>query len=188
MTSSSCVVVGPSPAEIELTYQSSPFQVVLCDPDAEYKQNLESGIRVTLSAQKPYWFTHLWGCEITAFHDEMRRDWKDMRQAVIDGTFLSENAVDSTAAEVCFETETEKVLKPNRSITASELGQSPRSRFPLVIVMILDQDDGDPEPGPTDTVALICAVHVQDFICTTDSSFVFKLSKLVNGQVLNVVS
>ena len=186
MSSSSCIVVGPSPAEIELTYQSSPFQVSLCDPDAENKQNLVSGVRVTLSAQKSYWFTQLWGCEITAFHEEMRKNWKELRQEVIDGTFLQGKSVDSNQAEICFENETEKLLKPKRSISPSELGQSPRSRFPLVIVMIMDQEDGDPEPGPTDTVALICAIHVQDSVCTTDSSFVFKLSKLTNGQVLNV--
>jgi hypothetical protein len=186
MSSSSCVVVGPSPSEIELTYQSSPFQVTLCDVDGENRQSLETGVRVTLSAQKSYWFKHLWGCEISAFHEEMRKDWKQMRQSVMDGTFLQGKSVDSSEAEMCFENETERLLKPGHPITPADLGQSPRSRFPLVIVMILNHEDGDPEPGPTDTVALICAIHVQDAVCTTDSSFVFKLSKLTNGQVLNV--
>lgn len=181
---SSCVVVSPGPTEIELTYQSSPFQVTLTDADSSCKQNLESGVRVVLSALKAYWFTQLWGCEITAFHEAMTLDWKILRAQVKDGTFLSGKAVVNEPSELCFETETVKLLQPVARLSASALGQSPRSCFPLVIVLVLS--DEEEEPSPTETVALICAIHVQDSLCTSDTSFVFKLSKLANGQTLNL--
>ena len=168
MNPSSCVVVAPNPTEVELTYQSSPFQVTLSDPSIECKQNLESGVRVLLSSQKPYWFMHLWGCEITPFHEAVASDWRQTRQAVIDGTFLEDHCVNRSDAELMFETEKSILLSPSRPISASELGPSPRSLFPLVLIMILGQED-ESDPLPTDTVALICAIHVQDSICTSDT-------------------
>ena len=206
--SSSCVVIGPSPSEIELTYQTSPFQVTLCDATVDRKQTLDSGVQVELQSQRAYWFLQLWGVEVTAFHEEMKRDWKTLRTAVKDGSFLSGKSVDRSCPELCYENESEKLLRPSRSIQAADLGRSPRSRFPLVLVMILaDEEEGEdtPDPQPTDTVALICAIHVQDVLCTSDTAFVFKvgfpfllpvsvadssvreqLSKLASGQVLNV--
>lgn len=67
-----------------------------------------------------------------------------------------------------------------------ELGPSPRSRFPLVVLLLINEDDIDREIGGDDTVALVNVIHVKDAVCPMDSSFVYKLSKMANGQTLNV--
>lgn len=184
MEASSCVLVNPEPAEIELMYQSSPFQVNLCDVSETVKQNLESGVKLVTSAQQNYWFTYFWGVNIQSFHQAMLVDWQEMKRRLLDGTLFSAQPLESKEPELCYETEREITLKP-ANITAEDLGQSPRTKFPLVTAMVL-QNENDAPVKQTDAVALICAIHVQDHLCTSGTSFVFKLSKLANGQVLNV--
>lgn len=183
----SCVIVNSLPAEIELMYQSSPFQMNLCDPTEAIKQTLASGVRLVVSAQRSYWFVYYWGVDVQVFHQMMLLDWLEMKRRLLDGTLFTEFSFTSSEPELCYEREREIVLKPE-NITANDLGQSPRTKFPLVIAIILHGEDDD-EPvqvKDTDAVALICAVHVEDELCTSATSFAFKLSKLANGQVLNV--
>lgn len=184
----SCVFVTPEPAEFAVQYNSSPFQIELKE-SSDHKQNLQSGIKVIISGLKPYWFVYFWGCDIGSFHQAVARDWKDIRKEIIDETFLRDKVLERSQPDLCFETEREIVLKSTRNISEEDLGPSPRSRFPLVTFMVLHEDASETPSGnlnPTDAVALICALHVQDSICTSGSNFVFKLSKLTNGQVLNV--
>ena len=180
----SVVLVNPEPAEIELTYQASPFQMNLCDVTDSVRQNLESGVKVITSAQQTYWFAYFWGVNIQSFHQAMLLSWQEMKQKLLDGTLFTCQPLESSEPELCYETEREVLLKPTK-VTAQDLGQSPRAQFPLVVAMILQSED-DISVNQTDTVALISAIHVQDRFCTSDTSFVFKLSKLAGGQVLNV--
>jgi len=187
----SCFFVTPQPAEFSVQYKSSPFQIELKESSKgdDHKQNLQSGVKVVISGLKPYWFAYFWGCDIGAFHQAVARDWKDLCKEIIDESFLQDKVLERSKPDLCFETQREIVLKSTRNISEEYLGPSPRSRFPLVAVMVLHEDESETPSGnlhPTDAVALICALHVQDNICTSESNFVFKLSKLSNGQVMNV--
>ena len=185
---SSVVVVSPKPVQMELQYRSSPFQMELKETSKDYPQTLDKGVLVVVSAQKPYWFAYFWGCDIPSFHEAVALNWIDLRTNLKEGKLFEGKALESSTAEICFETEREVVIKSKKKLTVNDLGPSPRSRFPLVLVMVVHGDDsGEEQPlKATDVVALVCAVHVKDSLCTSESTFVFKLSKLLNGQVLNV--
>jgi hypothetical protein len=183
---SSVVFVANNPVKMEMQYQLCPFQIVLKETNAVTKQNLGSGISMVVSSQKPFWFNSFWGCDIASFHQAVALHWKDLRKHTREGTLFSGKCLETREPELCFESEREVMIKSRKNLNEKDLGPSPRSTFPLVLVMVLHQEYEEEELKPTDVVALICAVHVQDSICTSESTFVFKLSKLANGQVLNV--
>lgn len=71
----------------------------------------------------------------------------------------------------------------------TELSHTLRTRFPLVVVLLTNEDDLECELKESDTVALVNVIHVKDSVCShMDTNFVFKLSKMANGQVLNVTN
>lgn len=84
-----------------------------------------------------------------------------------------------------YDLERELVLRPPPGF---EMGGSPRTRFPLVVLLLINEDDLECELGGESTVALVNVIHVKDSTCPMDSSFVYKLSKMVNGQTLNVTN
>ena len=85
---SSVVFMKPQPVRMELQYQSCPFQVELKPTSAQLKQNLESGVSVVISSQKPYWFASFWGSDITAFHQTVALHWKDLRKDMEEGNLF----------------------------------------------------------------------------------------------------
>jgi len=183
---SSVVFVSNKPRQMDVQYQSSPFQLELKEVSG-HKQNLSDGLSFTVTSQKPHWFAFFWGCEINAFHQAVAMDWMDLRRQLRDGLlFESTPPLESSEAELSFEMEREVLIKSRKGLVEENFGPSPRARFPLILVMVLHQEEDEPDPKSTDAVALICAVHVRDSVCTSESTFVFKLSKLANGQVLNV--
>jgi len=57
-----------------------------------------------------------------------------------------------------------------------------------VIICLINEDDLDCELNDTDTVGLITVIHVKDAVCSMDTNFIYKLTKMANGQVLNVTN
>jgi hypothetical protein len=131
---------------------------------------------------------HFWGCTITDFHNNLQTNWSDVRTALLDGSFLENAVVARSEPELVygFESGKEMIIQPPEPFEESALGGSPRSRYPMVVVLFRNEDDLDEELRDADTVALFTVIHIRDSVCTMDTNLIFKLSKLVNGQVLNV--
>lgn len=120
----------------------------------------------------------------------MQSDWRSLKAAIINETYLKDKDrnplyLESVKPELIFEKHKEILIKPSM-ITPDSLGTSPRTRFPLLVVLFINEDDLDKELVETDTVALFTVIHVKDKHCPMDSNFVFKLNKMANNQVLNV--
>lgn len=184
MESSSVTFVSPEPAEIELMYQTSPYQMNLCDSSGSL-HTLETGVKIVTSSQRAHWFAYFWGVDIQVFHQTMLLDWKEIQSKLLDGKLFTDSSLESSSPELCYESEREVTLKASK-VSSDDLGLSPRTKFPLVVIMLLHDGDDETHVKLTDAVALICAIHIQDSLCSSNTSFVFKLSKLANGQVLNV--
>lgn len=86
------------------------------------------------------------------------------------------------------ERERELILKPVQAFDERDLGEQNRTKFPLVVMCLINEDDLDCELNDTDTVGLFAVIHIKDNACPMDTSFVFKLTKIANGQVLNVTN
>lgn len=186
---SSCVFMPSEPAEMRLTYQSSPLNLIISEPNENHKQDFDSGIKIAINTRSSFWFSYYWGPDINSFHARMVLDWRMLKTEVVNESYLKEGDkklfLESVKPELIFEKHKEILIKPN-SIKVDDLGPSPRSRFPLLVVLFVNEDDLEKELAETDTVALFSVIHVKDKFCPMDSNFVFKLNKMANNQVLNV--
>ena len=134
-----------------MRYKASPFQVSLVDTGAGCPQNLSAGVKVKVTAQTSHWFLHAWGCDIPSFHENVVNDWRCLRQELRDGSLFSNKVLWKSEPELCFETEREVLLKPSIPITPQAIGKSSRNRFPLVIFMIVNEED-ESQLKPSDSV------------------------------------
>lgn len=71
-------------------------------------------------------------------------------------------------------------IKPARAVQPSELGEPPRQRIPLVLV--LTKDHASPSGTDTDVVALLVSVHISDEEVTMDTCFLEQYLKVANGR------
>lgn len=116
----------------------------------------------------------------------MQLDWRMLKANIVNGSYLKDNSgnslyLESIKPELIFDKHKEIIIKP--SISSDALGPSPRTRFPLLVVLFINEDDLDKELTDTDTVALFSVIHVKDKYCPMDSNFIFKLNKMANNQV-----
>ncbi|KAI1295465.1 Cell growth regulator with RING finger domain protein 1 [Halotydeus destructor] len=186
MDGSSVVMMRHQPEEVRLQYQACPFRALLRDADGDHKQTYGDGISLEICCTRSYWFAYYWGCDITLFHQTMQMDWKDMKKVMLDGIIFGDVAARSEP-QLLYEKEREITLKPPEGFSHDDLGD-PRSRFPLVLAFFINEDDLDGELAQNDTVGLVSAIHIRDPIATMETNFVYKLTKLANGQVLNVTN
>lgn len=140
-----------------------------------------------MNTRSSFWFAYYWGADIQLFHANMRKDWRELKCGVVNETYLLDEYGDpgyleSTAPILVYEEHKEMIIQPHR-ITVTHLGPSPRTRFPLLLVFFINDDDLHTPLRDTDTVALFAVIHVKDKYCTMDSNFLFKLNKMANNQV-----
>lgn len=117
----------------------------------------------------------------------MTKDWRQLKSDVINQTYLLDangepNYLEGARCELIFDKHKELVIKPLK-MKSEDLGPSPRTRFPLLVLLFVNEDDLHDQLRENDTVALFSVIHVKDSFCGMDSNFVFKLNKMANNQV-----
>lgn len=67
------------------------------------------------------------------------------------------------------------------------LGQSPRTCYPLVVILARDlANEGDGEKDPDDVVFMINVIHVKDKVCPLETNVITRLLKKRNGLTINL--
>ncbi|GAB6020190.1 hypothetical protein CHUAL_002913 [Chamberlinius hualienensis] len=137
-------------------------------------------VTVSISSQCPFILHMMWGVTITAFHLQLTKTWDKMKEQILSKTFISSGTVhqesmhfDSacTAQEVCFSSPS--------SYQSSQLGISPRTKYPLIIILLRNEDQTDiHELG-----AMINIIHIRDEQFTLPSYVMVQYLKMADGQV-----
>ncbi|RWS07855.1 cytochrome b-c1 complex subunit Rieske: mitochondrial-like protein [Dinothrombium tinctorium] len=167
----------------------NPFEIKLSDECLASRDGLQNGIKVTVKAERSFWLLHFWGVDINTLHNCLRLNWQSMKTEIFEGSFL-ENVVLSKSEIEMFdiqgETEKEIVIKPLKELTPQDLGESPRSRYPLVVLLIRNEDDTDRELQDEDVVVMVNIIHVRDSICQMETSIISQLLKQRNSNIFNL--
>uniref|UniRef100_A0A2R5LB01 Putative e3 ubiquitin ligase n=1 Tax=Ornithodoros turicata TaxID=34597 RepID=A0A2R5LB01_9ACAR len=122
-----------------------------------------------------------WGLAGPAFHSCTDVPWLHLNEGVTDGSFWQDCAVlqgnitrsDPSQAQLFH-------LKPPRALRSIELGQPPRQRIPLVIVLMKDHVSCD--WLDTDVVALFSSIHITDDVVTMKTSILEQYLKVASGR------
>ncbi|XP_053212381.1 cell growth regulator with RING finger domain protein 1-like [Panonychus citri] len=209
----SITVFDPKPSIAQdMNILRNPFTLILDDQQPREGQ-LENGVTIKITGDKPFRLTSYWGVNISKFHQSLKKDWSEMRQLIREGSFLAENCLQSSKPEEIEppigESITRHIVSEN-PITSEMLGTSPRACYPLIIILSINDDDSLDDQTTTikdqlnkpstskgngnnrklkdEIVCLTSILHIRDDICPMDSNIITQLTKLRYGNVYNLQS
>ena len=191
MTTESCVGVNIKPMCPEnLTLVKNPFFISI---DESFKPNdgLEDGVTFKITSNETFWMVHYWGVNITQLHKSLELNWNSMRLAILEESFLENKVLQRSKPEMMnIPLESNLInIKPMTKIKPNDLGSSPRSVYPLVVILFINTDEQDLEnfkfnPEQNSIVCVITIVHIFDSICKMDTNIISQFTKQKNGQVI----
>jgi hypothetical protein len=79
-----------------------------------------------------------WAVTIDELHFCLAIDWQSMRQQLIDGLFLQNCSIFRSEPELYHERNEEVIhsVKPLLDFNGESLGDNPRTRYPLVVIIV----------------------------------------------------
>lgn len=174
-------VANQGPIQTAMMVVENPFSLYL-----EQKEQLVNAIKCRVSSKVPAVLQALWGVSIADFHHSLHSQWASLKAVVPQGKFLEDSCVASGSLlqlEPC--SEQAIILSLPTHISQMNLGSIPRDKYPLVIVLYRNVDE-----GPTcdldyyKTVGLLVTlVHIKDDVCPMPSCILAKYIKMVSGRV-----
>ncbi|XP_015783000.1 cell growth regulator with RING finger domain protein 1-like [Tetranychus urticae] len=208
MDQSSIRMFDPKPSiPQDMTVLRNPFTLALDDQQPREGQ-LENGVLVKITGDKPFRLSSYWGVNVTKFHQALKQDWKEIRESIRSGTFLNEHCLQSSKPEEIDPPIGESIARTiaaDEPITPEMLGTSPRSCYPLIIILSINDDYKDNQAEGLDAgqtssgdnksnkkrdeiVCLANVLHIRDNICPMDSNIITQLTKLRYGNVYSLQS
>jgi len=100
--------------------------------------NYINGVKLCLSCDNSFWVMSFWAVTIDELHFCLAIDWQSMRQQLIDGLFLENCSIFRSEPELYHERNEEVIhsVKPPLDFNGESLGDNPRTRYPLVVIIV----------------------------------------------------
>jgi len=123
----------------------------------------ERGTKIKMSSQVPYILRYCWGVEVATFHHVLRSPWPWFHQAASRGNLFGNGCIQHDQASPVVQPHEEMglVVSPPQGLN---LGPSPRNSYPLVVVALRADLDGEVEDLAMVT-SVLAVVHIKDNIC-----------------------
>lgn len=191
MNSESCVSVNYKPfCPSRLTLLKNPFFISI-DETFNTNNGLEEGIRFNITSEENFWIVHYWGVNITQLHKCLELNWNSMRLSILEESFLEDHFLQRSKPEmitVPLESSSIKI-KPLDKIKPEDLGPSPRSVYPLVVILFINTDEEDVNeaklnPEKDSVACLITIIHIYDSVCKMSTNIISQFTKQKTGQVI----
>ncbi|XP_064623172.1 cell growth regulator with RING finger domain protein 1-like [Lineus longissimus] len=157
---------------------NNPFILTL---DVPLSSSLNDGVHCTLNCNQQSELYTYWGLDLNSVHIKIRRHWQIILSEIKDRTMFS--------SQQCCVQDEPRVFEPGEthtthlmcdSITEEELGQPPRLKYPLVVILVPCDTPSQEDPN---VVAMVTIFHLKDSICTGTSHIVYQFVISNTGQV-----
>lgn len=141
-----------------------------------------TGLSCCLSSQVPCTIQAFWGVSLKELHECLLTKWSEFREQFFDGTLLTSGCLQKGETLVISEgSEQAFTVSPKPKIDVEELGAVPRSRYPLVLIMMRENDLEDTDSPCVG--AMVNVIHLQDSICSQESTLIMQYLRQTNSQV-----
>ncbi|XP_022246452.1 cell growth regulator with RING finger domain protein 1-like isoform X2 [Limulus polyphemus] len=142
-----------------------------------------SGIDCSITCQTPCLMQVFWGVSMEELDKMLCTSWLQLKEALLGNNLqefrcLGKNQM--IELDIC-ENEVLKIV-PTRAIMAADLGTLPRTRFPLVVLMMRKDLLLEEEDQQNSVVAMVTIVHIKDPVCTLNTSVIAQYLKQANEQ------
>lgn len=150
--------------------------------------NFTDGIQIQVRSEKPFTVNAYWIVKIVDIHSEIGKDWKTMRDELWDNKFLSEGGKSLYRNEPQINQQSNEQtlcnIKPPKPIDTSNMKETPRDFYPLVIIVTCHEEEANPQA--TDAAANIHIVHIKDSVVPIKSHVIKQYIKQVDGKILDI--
>ncbi|XP_002436072.3 cell growth regulator with RING finger domain protein 1 [Ixodes scapularis] len=178
LTGSSVTYVAQTKDQQHMVKVENPFSITV---ENRGNASLSDGIDLVVSSTCQFKMRCYWGLNCSAYHRCNELRWIDLFEGGVDGTLWSQHTLEQGEL---FQSDSCEGLRfravPCAPIESSKLGNSPRQRLPLVVVMMRDGVSSNCED--TQVVALLSAVHIADDVCKMDTGIVTQYMKQASGR------
>ncbi|XP_071163844.1 cell growth regulator with RING finger domain protein 1-like [Mytilus edulis] len=151
----------------------NPFSIVL-SPDLKH---------LDLSLKKSCLLYIYWGAVITEFFQEIQKPWLDILENLEAGEWLKESTLFIETGKQLSPGQHKQLIKNPSEVTGDLLGSRPRSRYPAIVITVIENiSDLTSSPYPQ-IVAVFSVIHVQDTVCNSDTHIMYQYLKTTDNQV-----
>lgn len=182
MASSSVVYVSHGRDQQPMVKIENPFSIAVGD---RKKASLSDGLELLVSSKCHFKMKCYWGLECAALDNCSQFSWIELYEGVTEGTLWTRSCLEQ---QHIVSSEPGKNLSfrvcASIPIEAAVLGRVPRTRCPLVVVLMRDCVSSSAEDD--EVVALLSAVHITDEMCTMDTGIMLQYMKQASGRTCSL--
>ncbi|XP_052097661.1 cell growth regulator with RING finger domain protein 1-like [Mytilus californianus] len=151
----------------------NPFSIVL-SPDSQH---------LDLSLKKSCLLYIYWGAVITEFFQEIQKPWLDILENLKAGEWLKDFTLLIEKGIQLSPEHHKQLLKKPPEVTGELLGSRPRSRYPAIVITVIDNISDLTSSSYPQIVAVFSVIHVQDTVCNSDTHIMYQYLKTTDDQV-----
>ncbi|XP_076321871.1 cell growth regulator with RING finger domain protein 1-like isoform X2 [Tachypleus tridentatus] len=148
------------------------------------KDSSLSGIDCSVTCQTPCLMQVFWGVSMEELDKMIHMSWLQLKKVLLRNDLqeircLGKNQMEEL--DIC-ENNVLKIV-PNQVITAADLGTLPRTRFPLVVLMLRKDCLLEDDDQKNSVVAMVTVVHIKDLVCTLSTTVIAQYLKQASEQI-----
>ncbi|KPM06264.1 cytochrome b-c1 complex subunit Rieske, mitochondrial-like protein, partial [Sarcoptes scabiei] len=167
----------------------NPFLMKI-DPKSLKNDCYQFGLDLNIVCECSFWLFSFWWIKINDFHHKLTMNWNDLRNQLIDSQFINTDdmAVYRNDPEL-YQDEYNKIvhhIKQPEQFDEKYFRLQPRDRYPLVIILLLNDREIEDEIQSNDIVMLASILHLKDAIVPLETSILEQYIKRKSGLVLNL--
>ncbi|XP_076098124.1 cell growth regulator with RING finger domain protein 1-like isoform X1 [Mytilus galloprovincialis] len=151
----------------------NPFSIVL-SPDLKH---------LDLSLKKSCLLYIYWGAVITEFFKEIQKPWLDLLENLKAGEWLKESTLFIETGKQLSPGQHKQLIKKPPEVTGDLLGSRPRSRYPAIVITVIENISDLTSSQYPQIVAVFSVIHVQDTVCNSDTHIMYQYLKTTDDQV-----
>jgi len=165
----------------------NPFLLKI-DPKSISIDNYTNGIELNVVCDCSFWLFSFWAVNIYSFHQKLATSWDILKNQLIDGKFVENSALFSNDPEL-YQDEYNKIthkITPPENLDRSTFGANQRDRYPLVVLLALNDREIEDQVEINDIVLLVSIIHLKDNVIPLETSTIAQYIKRKSGIVLNL--
>jgi len=135
----------------------------------------------TVSSQVPWISQEMWGVTIADLHPALNNSWSAFKEMIMSQSFIKDSCLQQGSLQHYSECKDKEVhFSPVTSVSAEDFGISPRTKYPLVVILIRHDDI---EEESHEVGAIINIIHIRDDLCKMPSCVMAQYLKMTSGHL-----
>lgn len=179
------VCIRPQKMAVKSQRLRNPFLLTI-DNDSLKLDNYKDGLNINVICECSFWLFSFWGVQIKEFHKQLSLNWDQIKNQLLDQ--FCNFAYFSNDPEL-YQNENNKIvhhIKAPEHFNQEFFRTTPRDRYPVVVMLVLNDRNIEDEIDPNDIVILVSIIHLKDTLVPIETGIIARYIKRKSGIVLDL--